>query len=372
MGLYKQPGSENWSVEFELKGIGRVRRSTGTTSRREAEEFERELRDEMKKRVRGKVTSMTLREALERHGVAVARSHSHNVKTNFISLAKVLTEDFGADTPLDDLNAVRINDWSEKLLTTGKRVRVAGGKMVKTKEGMKASTVNQYLSFLSGLLTRAHKEWKTLLEMPVIKWREDHEGEGEVRFLSVEEEKRLLLASPKHLRQLLQFLLGTGARKSEAYQLVWENVFNLQSNAPYAEVKFEHAPKKSRTTKTKKSRIVPLPEPVRELLIEMRKEQRESGYTGELVLVYRAPGGVWAPIVAKAAFDTARQQAGLPDATLHWTRHTYASRLLKSRVPLLNVSKLLGHKSIVTTQIYAHLVPDTLAEDVQVLNALAA
>jgi hypothetical protein len=34
MGLYRQAGSDSWYVEFEMKGVGRVRRSTGTTNKR--------------------------------------------------------------------------------------------------------------------------------------------------------------------------------------------------------------------------------------------------------------------------------------------------------------------------------------------------
>lgn len=93
--------------------------ATGTTNRREAEEFERRLRAEMKKRAAGKFTKMTLRGALERQGERVARSTSKSVKANFISMARVLSETFGAHTDLDELNAVRINDWSDKLLSTG-------------------------------------------------------------------------------------------------------------------------------------------------------------------------------------------------------------------------------------------------------------
>ncbi len=66
---------------------------------------------------------------------------------------------------------------------------------------------------------------------------------------------------------------------------------------------------------------------------------------------------------------TAREKAGIPDATMHWTRHTYASRLLAKKVPLLDVSRLLGHASYDTTvKYYAHLAPNTLAASVAALN----
>lgn len=58
------------------------------------------------------------------------------------------------------------------------------------------------------------------------------------------------------------------------------------------------------------------------------------------------------------------------DSFIHKLRHTYASHLVQNRVDLYTVSKLLGHKNILTTQIYAHLIPDTLQEAVNRLPPL--
>ena len=57
--------------------------------------------------------------------------------------------------------------------------------------------------------------------------------------------------------------------------------------------------------------------------------------------------------------------------TIHTLRHTFATRLVQNGVSLAKVSKLLGHASITTTEIYAHLAPNEASEEAtMVLNGL--
>ena len=57
--------------------------------------------------------------------------------------------------------------------------------------------------------------------------------------------------------------------------------------------------------------------------------------------------------------------------TIHTLRHTFASRLVQAGVSLAKVSKLLGHRSVTTTEIYAHLAPNEVSEEAtKVLNGL--
>jgi integrase len=57
--------------------------------------------------------------------------------------------------------------------------------------------------------------------------------------------------------------------------------------------------------------------------------------------------------------------------TIHTLKHTFASRLVQAGVSLAKVSKLLGHSSITTTEMYAHLAPNEVSEEAtKVLNGL--
>jgi len=55
--------------------------------------------------------------------------------------------------------------------------------------------------------------------------------------------------------------------------------------------------------------------------------------------------------------------------TFHLARHTFATTVtLSNGVPIESVSKMLGHTSIRTTQIYAKVVEHKLSEDMQNLR----
>jgi integrase len=60
---------------------------------------------------------------------------------------------------------------------------------------------------------------------------------------------------------------------------------------------------------------------------------------------------IWKPAIAAAGLS--------PDTTFHDLRHTFASTALAEGVPISEVSRWLGHKSITTTvDLYGHLVPE--------------
>jgi integrase len=66
-----------------------------------------------------------------------------------------------------------------------------------------------------------------------------------------------------------------------------------------------------------------------------------------------------------------RATKGVVDVTFHALRHTYASKLIKSGVDVVTISRRLGHHSpSFTLRVYAHLFDERDTEDAKAAEEL--
>ena len=74
---------------------------------------------------------------------------------------------------------------------------------------------------------------------------------------------------------------------------------------------------------------------------------------------------------ANRALKTMAKRAGINKlVTFHTSRHTFATMTMKAGADIYTTSKLLGHTSVHTTEIYADVVMEKKADAVSLTNGL--
>ena len=165
------------------------------------------------------------------------------------------------------------------------------------------------------------------------------------RYLSFEEwEKVKQVARQTHLWPLVAAAYYAGFRNSELRFLTWE------------EIDFDNdlitiRNKEGFSLKNRESRTIPLNQELKAVLLPVRRprgrcftDAHGKPFVTENVL----------PLEFKKLIV---KPSGLPDFSLHTLRHTFASHLVMRGVSIYKVSQWLGHSSVNTTMIYAHLAP---------------
>lgn len=127
-----------------------------------------------------------------------------------------------------------------------------------------------------------------------------------------------------------------GLRRGEMANLKWEDV-DFDNNQLYI------AP-----NKTEYYRFVPMTESLRSAI-----ERAKIGAESEFVVDFGRTRNIDS---LTFCYKEIAKAAGV-DSFLHKLRHTFASQLVQNGVELYTVCKLLGHRTIQMTEIYAHLAP---------------
>jgi integrase len=223
-------------------------------------------------------------------------------------------------------------------------------------EGKANKTLNGQIQFVRSLFILALEE-EYIAISPAAKLKAYPERKDErPPFWTEDEVVRILETSKAAWRDMYEFLYHTGLRKGELIHLKWGDV-HLNVKLPSISINAD----KGHTTKTNKSRSVPL----NQFAIEILKRQKPGDRSS---FVFRGPGGGKVhPDRIYTALKRALKKLGLT-GDVHQFRHTFASHLVMKAVGIEVVSKLLGHTTIEMTMRYAHLAPDYLLTAVEKLE----
>lgn len=335
MGLVRR-GKVYW-MDFMYAGT-RVRRSTGTSDKRLAEA------------ILGKVKSQIIEGRFFDKREELSRTFDEMMNRYFDERSALKSP----KSCIRDKSALKhlLPVFGSKLLVDVTPKELAAYKVQRRAEGAAAATINKELQLVRHAFNVAMREWEWCQGNPMHRVALERVHNEVDRWLTMEEEARLMAASSPWLQEIILFALNTGMRQGEILNLHWEHV------------DFARGVLVVMKSKNGTRRTIPLMTPVYKLLSDM---QLRTGLTKGPVFHSPRGNSIKARYLVRE-FCKVRDKAGIPDFRFHDMRHTLATRLVQQGVDLYTVQRILGHKTGVMTQRYAHHSPESLRVGLSVLE----
>ena len=328
MSLFKR--GNTWWTRFTTPNGQRIRESTGTGDRKQAQEFQDRLKAKYW--------------VVQKLGDKPERSWQDAV-------VRWLDETQHKATHHDDVHHLR---WlhpylGDKTLNDITRDMIDALIAKRKADGVSNSTVNRLLAVVRAILRRASLEWEWIDRIPRIKLLP--ESKRRIRWITRDEAQRLVEALPEHLAEMVLFTLATGLRQSNVTRLEWSQV-DLSRRVAWI-----HPDQ----AKARKAISVPLNA---EAVLVLR---RQEGNHPTRVFTYMGK-----PVreVNTKAWRHALNRAGIEDFRWHDLRHTWASWHVQGGTPLHVLQELGAWESVEMVRRYAHLGHSHLADYAEKLSRL--
>lgn len=262
----------------------------------------------------------------------LADKRTDSNRGNWMSAYQYLEAFAKGTLKFEDLNETVCNEFKDYLITA-KSIR-------SDKTKLSQNTAVSYFNKLKAALKQAYKDKYLQYDLnnsiDPIKVSETRRS-----FLTIEELNSLVKAECKNpvLKNAAIFSAMTGLRFSDISKLVWSELEYIEGNGYFIQF---------RQQKTEGEEMMPISEQAYSLLGE-RKAPTEKVFEG---LNYSAYSNK----------DLAKWigTAGITkDITFHCFRHTFATLQLSNGTDIYTVSKMLGHRDLKTTQVYAKIISQT-------------
>ena len=234
------------------------------------------------------------------------------------------------------------------------------------KRGLKASTVNTNLCWLSRLMFRAVS--RRIIRCNPFENAKYEKAEKKIRFLQKSDVMKLMAMrmndrEAEQARQMFVFSCFTGLAISDMENLQYRHIQTAADRQRYI---------RKERQKTKVEFIVPL-HPIAEAIIshyrkeQERSEERQTVKEKDDHLVFhrncsRSVMDTKLSIVGKACGIRQR-------LSFHMARHTFGTMSLSAGIPIESIAKMMGHASISSTQVYAQVTDNKISEDMDRLIA---
>jgi integrase len=254
---------------------------------------------------------------------------------NWVSAYNYLETFTKGNLKFADLNEKFCNEFKEYLLTTKSNKS--------SKVTLAQNSAVSYFNKLKATMKQAYKDGYLQSDLNA-KIQPIKQAETQRNFLTIEELNRLVKTECNNplLKRAAIFSALTGLRFSDIKNLIWGELEYIEGNGYFIQFKQQ---------KTKGVEMMPISEQAFTLLGE-RKETTGQVFKG---LIYSA--------YLNVQLKQWILRAGITkDITFHCFRHTFATLQLSKGTDIYTVSKMLGHRELKTTQIYAKIIDATKRE----------
>lgn len=367
MSIFRR--GEIWYASYSTPGGKRIKESLGTADKRLATELHDQRKAELWRVERlGDFPNVTFDDACMRW--LEEKAEKKSLKDDRSRMAFWLAHFEGVR--LKDVTEQRIysavNKMSNRKLLEIWKIQAAAAQ----KNGLPApdysatpvttSTKAKHLALMKAILRAAERDWKWLEKAPVIKVPAVRNKR--VRWLEAEEAKRLIDECPEPLRSVVKFALATGLRRSNIINIEWQQI-DMQRRVAWVN------PEDSKSNRA-------IGVALNDTACRVLRDQ--IGKHHKWVFVHTKegirPDGTKTPSVRKMRVDDQRawnaacRRAGIEDFRFHDLRHTWASWLIQSGVPLSVLQEMGGWESIEMVRRYAHLAPNHLTEHAKQIDSI--
>lgn len=337
MSVYEQ--NSKWYYNFMLYGIRKHGACKGCRTRSEALEFEAEIKNDVSLIHRNKKDLSEIIKVKQMFDEYLEYSEINNkpdVYRDNKHKVDVMQNFFGADTTIDKITPATIEKLKAYIIDTLKLTK---------------ATFNRYFASLRKAFNLIIINHRLNLLNPcklVSTFVEDNHID---RYLSEDEEKRLMKELPKYLKPIVICALTTGLRKSNILNLKWENI-----NFEYGYIEIL-----KQENKGKKEIKLPLSKKFKKELEKIGI--KESGY------VFTSHRGNKPYTNIDEGFKQACVRAGIENFRFHDLRHTVGTRLVANGSDLQTVKQYLAHSDLKTTQRYLHTVEENMLKAIDILDS---
>ena len=282
---------------------------------------------------------LKIKEQGEQNFVAYFKSLADKRKAsnhdNWVSAYNYLETFTKGNLKFSDLNEKFCNEFKEYLLNTKSNKS--------SKASLSQNSVVSYFNKLKATLKQAYKDGYLQADLNA-RIEPVKQAETQRNFLTIEELNSLVKTDCPNplMKRAALFSALTGLRFSDIQKLVWAELEYIEGNGYF--IKFSQQ-------KTKGVEMMPISEQAYSLLGE-RKEPTDKVFDGLTYSAYENKHlAKWIGLAGIAK-----------DITFHCFRHTYATLQLSKGTDIYTVSKMLGHRELKTTQIYAKIIDQTKRE----------